>query len=305
MRSEAHFIQPEELAGVTDLQLLARTVVEGFMAGLHRSPHFGASIEFAQYRPYVQGDDPRFVDWDLYARTDRLHTKQFHEESNLRCTLLLDSSASMQYGSGALTKFHYARMMAACLAYLLIRQNDAAGLSVFDSGIQAFLPPRASKRHLQRILVELTHAEASGETDLSGSIQRVNETAPPNGMVIVISDLLEAADEIAKQIRLLRARRFDVLVMQISDPAEQTFTFDKDAQLLDLETSRTQWVDPDEVREQYLKNRNRHFDELRAACLTARAEIDEFNTAEPFDRSLYFFLRARNQILAASSGKWA
>ena len=149
MREGIHFLDPAQAAKIKDLQLLARTVVEGLSGGMHRSPHAGTSIEFAQYRPYCQGDDPRHVDWRLYARTDRLHVKQYQDETNLRCTILLDCSASMDYGSGEITKFEYARMLAACIAMILAPQRDQTGLIAYHHELETYIPPRVDAKHLQ------------------------------------------------------------------------------------------------------------------------------------------------------------
>ncbi|MDP8243835.1 MAG: DUF58 domain-containing protein [Candidatus Hinthialibacter antarcticus] len=305
MQNGLHFLNPDELAGIADLQLLARRVVEGFLAGLHRSPHFGSSIEFAQYRQYVQGDDPRFVDWGLYARTDRLHTKQFHEETNLRCSILLDSSASMSYASGAVSKLHYARMLAACLAMLLVKQNDSVGLSAFQDSVRMFLPPRSSSRHLQQVLVELANVEPGGQTNLAEAVQHACETLPLRSMVILISDLLDDEHDFSTYIRLLRARGFDVLVLQISDPAERDFSIAKSTLLIDPENQRQQFVVPDDMREEYLENRRAYFEAIRTACIGMQVELDEFDTAEPLDRALHFFLQQRQQLMSAVSGRRA
>lgn len=305
MQNALHFLNPDELAGVADLQLLARRVVEGFLAGLHRSPHFGSSIEFAQYRQYVQGDDPRFVDWNLYARTDRLHTKQFHEETNLRSMILLDSSASMSYASGKVSKLDYARMLAACLAMLLIKQNDAVGLSAFQELVRLTIPPKNSQRHLQRIFVELANIEPSGKTSLAEAAQHACETLPLRSMVILISDLLDDQNDFSTYIRLLRARGFDVLVLQISDPAERDFSISKSTLLIDPENQREQFVVPDDMREDYLENRRAYFHVIRSACIGMQVELDEFDTSEPLDRALHFFLRQRQQLLSAMSGRRA
>ena len=171
MQQALQFIEPSELAKITDLQLLARIVVEGFMVGLHRSPQSGSSIEFAQYRPYTAGDDPRFVDWNLYARTDRLHIKQYQEETNVRCAVALDCSASMDYGSGAVTKFHYARMLAASLAMLLHHQKDAVGFISYHEGLRPYIPPRNNARHLRRILVELDNIQPGTTTETAKALE--------------------------------------------------------------------------------------------------------------------------------------
>jgi len=301
MTSPLHFLDPAELAQVSDIALLARTVVEGFLVGVHRSPHSGSSIEFAQYRPYTQDDDPRRVDWKLYARADRLHIKQYQEETNMRCTILLDCSASMDYASGPVSKFQYARMLAACLAMILHRQRDAMGLLAYHSKILVHLPPRNDPRHLQRALMELQNLQPSGETDTSGALRRLGELLRPRGMVALISDLLYPAEDVVDHLRCLRAMRHDVMVLQISDPAEQAFPFDRSTTLVDAESGNERFTAPEQVREEYLANRARHFSIISRECLSAEIDLQEFVVSEPLDRALHFFLHRRNCSLLTSS----
>ena len=303
MQNEYNVIDPIILSRISDLMLLARTVVDGFTAGLHRSASFGSSIEFAQYRPYVQGDDPRFVDWDLYARTDRLHTKQFQEDSNLRCVFLIDCSASMAYASGEVTKFQYARMLAACLTMLLIHQKDTVGLIGFQHDINVYIPPRKSPQHLRRILVELDQMNPKGKTDIGKVLQYLGDVLPSRGMVVLISDLLYPADEFLQYLKILKARHHDVLICQISDPAEQSFPFDQSKTFIDAESENEQFIVPDSVRAEYLENRNRHFDEIRNECLAVEMDLEEFTTSEPLDRALHYFLMRRIRTCMASSGR--
>lgn len=301
MPNRLQFIDPADLARIKDLQLLARAVVEGVTMGLHRSPHAGASVEFAQYRPYTQGDDPRHVDWRLYGRTDRLHIKQFQEETNLRCTIVLDASASMDYASAGLTKFRYGQMLAACLAYLLSLQRDAVGLVAYHRTLQRYLPPRVGVRHLRRILAELEGLKPEGATDTAGTLAYLGNVIRPRGMVILISDLLHPIDETLDHLRSLRARRQDVVVLQISDPAEQTFPFDQAVLLVDAEDDRERFAIPEAVRDQYLANRHGHFAHIRQECLAEEIDIEEFPTGRPLDHALHFFLQRRSHLLLRSS----
>ncbi len=303
MPSEEHRIDPTQLAQITDLELLARIVVDGFMTGLHRSPRFGTSIEFAQYRAYTQGDDPRFIDWSLYARTDRLHTKLFQDDTNLRCTIMIDCSASMNYASGAVSKFQYARMLAACLALLLFRQKDGIGLIGFQESAELYLPPRNSARHLRRLQVELNSLQAKGKTDISRALEYAGDVSPPRGMLILISDLLHPVESTIAPLRLMRARNHDAIVFQISDPSEQTFPFKKSVTLLDAESDREQFVVPDSIREEYLENRERHFSQIRNECLAVEIDVDEFVTDEPLDRALHAFLQRRTQTLSSGQAR--
>lgn len=301
MPQAVNFIDPAQLARISDLQLLARTVVEGFTAGLHRSPHSGSSIEFAQYRPYTQGDDPRDIDWKLFARTDRLHIKQHEEETTLRCTLLLDCSASMDYTSHDVTKFDYARMLVACLAMLLQQQRDAAGLVAYHEALLRYIPPMSTRYHLRRVFVELDNLQPQGPTDTATALHYLGDVLKPRGMVVLVSDLLHPLDAMIEHLKSLRARRHDVIVLQISDPAEQTFPFDASATFVDVETGQEQYAVPETVREQYLENRRQHFDRIRAECLAHEIDMAEFTTNEPLDRALHFFLHHRTHALVRSS----
>jgi uncharacterized protein (DUF58 family) len=296
-----HFIDPAQLAELGDLQLLARTVVDGMMAGLHRSPNTGSSIEFAQYRPYAQGDDPRFVDWKLFSRTDRLHVKQHEEDTTMRCTILLDCSASMDYTSGRVTKFDYGRMLAACIAMLLQLQRDAVGLVAYHEKLVTYVPPESTRHHVRRIFVELEGLKPQGPTDTAGALHFLGDVLKPRGMIVLISDLLHPIELMIDHLRSLRARRHDVLVLQLSDPAEQSFPFEATSTFIDAETGREQYAVPSAVRAAYLENRNRHFARLRTECLAFEIDIEEFTSTEPLDRALHFFLHRRNHALVRSS----
>ncbi|MCH8332626.1 DUF58 domain-containing protein [Candidatus Sumerlaeota bacterium] len=301
MQQTYQFIDPAQLTEISDLELMARTVVEGFMTGLHRSPHSGSSIEFAQYRPYAQGDDLRFVDWKLYGRTDRLHLKQFQEETNLRCNLLLDCSASMDYASGDVTKFQYARMLVACIAMILNQQRDAIGFVAYHEELTRHIAPRTDRHHLRRIFIELENLRARGSGDTAGTLRFLGDVIQPRGMIILVSDLLHPAEEMINHLRSLRALRHEVIVFQISDPAEQTFPFERSATFLDAEDGREQFTIPDAVRETYLENRRQHFAAVRRQCLSEEIDLEEFTTDEPLDRALHHFIHRRNRMLQTGS----
>jgi|APSaa5957512622_1039677.scaffolds.fasta_scaffold08581_2 uncharacterized protein (DUF58 family) len=300
-RTPPSLIDPADLAAVADLLLLARMVVAGLRSGVHRSLHTGTSAEFAQYRPYVRGDDPRFVDWRLYGRTDRFHVRQHQAETTMRCSLLLDCSGSMDYGSGAVDKFTYARMLAASLALLASQQGDQVGFAAYDTELRAYLPPRAHSGQLQRMLAELDGLRPSGSTDAEEALRFIGDALPAHGMIVLISDLLHPIDAMIGHLRSLRARRHDVLVLQISDPAEQTFPFQRALTLADAEDGREQYTVPQAVRQQYLDNRAHHFDRIAGECLAAEIDIEEFSCAEPLDRALHRFLHRRSRLLHTAS----
>lgn len=303
MRNALQLLDPVQLARIADLQLLVRIVVQGFMLGLHRSPVYGSSIEFAQYRPYAQGDDPRFVDWKLYARTDRLHVKQFQDETNLRCLIALDCSASMDYRSIPVSKFQYAQMLAACLTMILAQQKDAVGLIGYQQSRVVYLPSRHSPNHIRRLLVELANCKAEKTMDFKTAVFDICNLLRPGGMVILITDLLQPLPSILEPIQLLRARHQDVLLFQIGDPAEIDFSFDRSVTLVDSETAREQFVTPDTVREEYLRRRAHHYSSIRETCLASDIEYVELSTNEPLDRALNIILQRRNRFLHLSRRK--
>lgn len=294
---------PAEWIPLKDLDLLARTVVEGFRAGLHRSAQKGASIEFAQYRPYSQGDDLRYVDWRLFGRSDRLYLKQSHEDTNLRCTFLLDRSASMGYASGAVAKFDYARMLIASLAMLLHRQNDAVGFMAYHEGVDPYIPAKAESRHFHRLLVALGQTRAEGTSSTGDVLRYLGQVLPARGIIILVSDLLHPVEETLEQLRSLRARRHEVMVFQISDRAELTFPFQQAGTFVDAEGSGERFAVPDRVREEYLENRRRHFERIRDECLGAEIELQEFVSDEPLELALHAFLKRRRRALARGGGR--
>jgi uncharacterized protein (DUF58 family) len=296
-RLSGGFLDPVDLGRIADLQLIARTVVAGAHTGIHRSLHTGTSAEFAQYRSYAQGDDTRSVDWHLFARSDRLYVKQYHEEHSLRSTILLDCSASMSYVSGDLTKFRYAQMLAGCLAMLLINQHDAVGLGVYQDELKSYLPARRRPAHLRRILTEIEQAEPSGTTDPAATLRTMGDILPARGMVILISDLLHPIEAVEEHLRSLRARRHDVIVLQISDPAEQTFPFDRATTFVDAETGDERFTVPDTVRTAYLENRQTHFDRVAEVCADAEIHHEEWTTTEPLDLALTSFVHRRNRAV--------
>lgn len=293
-------IDPNQLARVGDLELLARTVVQGMRTGVQRGPKTGSSVEFSQYRPYAQGDDTRLLDWKLYGRTDRLHLKQFREETGMRCTILLDCSASMAYGSGQVTKFDYARMLAACLTTILNNQGDAIGLAAYHKELVSHIPPAHGDRHFRKVLVELADLQPRESTDTRQALRFLGEVLRPRGMVVLISDLLQPVEEVVDHLKTIRARRHDVIVLRICDLAEKTFSFKHAITLIDAETGDEQFVVPDSIRDAYQANRRRHFETIDKEAWAHEIDIQEFSSDQPLDHVLRHFIHHRNRSLMTS-----
>jgi uncharacterized protein (DUF58 family) len=287
------FLDPNVLSSIRNLPLRARTAVEGFLSGLHRSPFKGSSVEFAEYRPYMPGDDPRLIDWKVFARSDRYFVKEFEEESNMNCMLLLDVSGSMGYGSIAYTKLFYAATLAASLGFLAARQRDAVGFAAFDDSLREYLPPRSSWGHLNAIFLALERITAGGKTDLLAPLDRVAEVIPRRGMVVLISDFLEEIGPALAALRHFTFKRHNVLVFQVLDPAEIEFPFDFVSSFEDAETGERVIIAPEQYRDVYRKRIDEFTSRLRAEVEGQNVEYALLNTARPLDRALFSFLAER------------
>ncbi len=288
-------IDPATLMQISSLELRAKYVVQGFMTGLNRSPYHGFSVEFTEYRQYTQGDDPRHLDWRLFARTDRYYIKRFEDETNLRCLLLLDSSKSMNFGSVGYTKSEYARTLAATLAYFLSTQRDAVGLATFANEIEEFIPPRYRSGHLRRLLVSLEKAPQGTGTHLAGPLVQVAERLNKRGMLVLISDLLAPLETLEESLGSLSVRGQDVIVFHILDPEELQFQFGAPELFVDLETNRRLYVDPNAVRREYLKRISEHLESIRGICSRLGLVYQQITTDIPLETALPEVIRLRMQ----------
>lgn len=286
-------LDPAVVARLSSLELRARAIVEGFISGLHRSPFRGFSVEFAEYRPYLPGDDLASIDWKVYARSDRHFVKKFEEETNVECHLLVDISRSMDYGTGAMTKREYAATLAACLAYLINRQRDAAGLLAFDNDIVRRVPSSARPGHLRVLLAELDTLPEGRESDMRKPLEKLAAALARRGIIVLISDLLDEPERVIKGLELLRARGSDVVVFQLLDRAELTFPFEDSTQFKDLETGAEVLTRPVEVREDYLASVAAMFERYTQAFGAAGIEYLRLDTHEPLDAALSAWLSAR------------
>jgi uncharacterized protein (DUF58 family) len=288
-------IDATTLMHIKSLELRAKAVVEGFWSGLNRSPYHGFSVEFTEYRQYTPGDDPRYIDWRLFARSDRYYIKRFEDETNLRCHLLVDNSRSMSFGSLEYTKSDYAKTLAATLAYFLSTQRDAVGLVAFGDKVDEYIPPRYRPGHLHRLLTALEQASTGTSTDLTAPLQRVAEQVRKRGLLVLVSDLLAPIDALEKHLGYLRARGHEVAVFHVLDPAELTLDFDQPAMFEDVESGRTMYVDPQAAAAEYRRKLEEHIAGIRTSCDKLRISYNRFVTDTPLELALSEFLRIRMQ----------
>jgi len=287
------FLHPEAIRRIGRLELRARHIVEGLLSGMHRSPYFGQSVEFLQHRQYAPGDDLRHVDWKVWAKQDRLYVKQFEEDTNMRCTLLVDVSASMQYGSGPLNKYEYAATVATSLAYLLLKQHDTVSCIAFDEAIRARTPMRSTQKHLKSIVTSLDASDPQNKTDTGAILREVAEFSPRRGMVTVVSDLLGDVESTLGGLRLLRQRGHDVLVLHVLDDDELEFPFEGPTKFEGLELPQHLTCNPRALREGYLAALERFLTTLRRGCARDAIDYKLIRTSEPLDAALAAFLCRR------------
>ena len=290
------FLNPDVLTSIAGLELIAKTVVDGFVAGLHRSPDFGFSQEFAEYRAYTPGDDLRHVDWNVYARTERAYLKRYRGETNTLLTVLLDASQSMEYASHAVSKMDYARYAAASLFYFAIHnQRDAAGLIVFDDAVRNYVRPSTRQGQLARLLGGLEQAEPRARTDFTKPMVHFQEFLKRRGLVVIISDFYESPERIVRTIEPLRFHGNEVVLFHVLDPQEIAPTFRDAAVLIDLETNQQMEVTPDYAKREYRGKMNAHLAELRTRSRGAGLDYFLLSTDRPLDEALREYLMIRHR----------
>ena len=292
---DRQFLDPAVVARLGTLELKARTVVEGFISGLHRSPFKGFSVEFAEYRQYIHGDDLSTIDWKVYARSDRHFVKKFEEETNLQCQLLVDVSGSMSYGSRGISKFEYAACLAASLGYLMNRQRDAVGLTAFSDRIVDALPTSTRPGHLRNLLVALDRLEVGSRTNVAKPLHQIADAMTRRGMVILISDLLDDPESVVRGLKHFQYRGSDVLVFHVLDPAELEFPFDRATRFEDPETGEEVMAVPAAVRAHYLKQIGGLIDRYRRELGSAGIDYQLLNTSEPLEMALLAYLSTRSR----------
>ena len=292
-RDSKQFLHPSAIRRIGRLELRARHIVEGLLSGMHRSPFFGQSVEFLQHRQYAPGDDLRHVDWKVWAKQDRLYVKQFEEETNLRCQLIVDVSKSMHYGSGPLNKFEYAATVACSFAYLLLKQQDSVACTAFDETVRARTPMRSTQAHLSTIVRALEASEPAGKTDAGAILREIAETQPRRGMIVLISDLFGDVDSLLRGLRLSRQRGHDVLVLHVLDDDELDFPFENPTQFRGLELASSVSCNPRALRDGYLQSLQAFLQKVKRGCARDAVEYTLLRTSDPLDAALAALLSKR------------
>ena len=291
------YLQPETVSKLKGMEMRARMVVEGFIAGLHKSPYHGFSVEFAEHRQYMPGDNIRDIDWKVYAKTDRYYIKQYEEETNLKAYLLLDCSRSMAYQSaGIINKLDYAGMLSGALSYMMLRQRDAVGLVTFDERIRRYIPPRSKAGHLHVLLTEIAQQTPSEKTDISLALHEMADRIKRRGLVIVMSDLLDEAEKIVSGLKHFRYNKHEVIVFHILDPRERDFAFGQEAVFKDMETGEELTTLPYQIKKDYARQVKAFTDEIAISCRQSNIDYHPIDTSTPFDKALYAFLSKRERL---------
>ncbi len=294
MIKSSPLLDPQHLAKLQGLDLVARQAVEGYVSGLHKSPYHGFSVEFAEHREYSPGDDIRHVDWKVWSKTDRLYLKLYEEETNLLTYLMLDTSQSMDYASGEnVTKLHYAKMIAACLSYLVLHQSDSVGLATFDTKVSRVLRPSGQASQLKEILSVMQRSPGGEKTDMSRVFHDLAERSKRRGLVVVLSDLFEDPERVVSGLKHFRHRRHDVVVMHILDPAELTFPFRGTTEFRGLEELGNVVVDPLTIRQAYQEEFTNFLEAVRRGCRVANIDYLQLTTDQNLAVPLSAYLRAR------------
>ncbi len=304
MEPSLKYLQPDVVSKLANMELRAHMVVEGFITGMHKSPYHGFSVEFAEHRQYMPGDEIRSIDWKVFGKTDRYYIKEYEEETNLKSHIILDASASMSFASESgkgqagrrISKLQYASYLVAALSYLMVQQRDAVGLTVYDADIRLSLPPHATKANLRRILVELENLSAGRSTGTAKALHKMAERISRRGLVIVVSDLLDDPAVVMTALRHFRHHHHDVLVMQVLDPLERSFAFGGDAVFKDLETSEEISTQPYHIRREYQREMNAFLEHYKRECRENHIDYILLDTSTPFDTALFQYLNRRKKI---------
>jgi len=292
-----NLLDPSIIPKINSLELRARLVVEGFMVGMHKSPYHGFSVEFIQHRQYMQGDSLKDVDWKVYGKTEKYFVKQYEEETNLRSYIVLDVSRSMQFASGnQVSKIQYASTLVAALSYLMMKQQDAVGLTLYADRILQYLPPKANRQYLQEILKSLVNIEASDTTNTAECLKSVAEKIKRRGLVIIVSDLFDNVDSIITALKHFGYQKNEVIVFQILDPLERSFAFGRDSIFKDMETEEEITTQPFQIQKAYKLAMEEFISKIKKECLNSNIDYNLVETSSPFDKALLSYIQKRSKL---------
>ena len=291
------YMDPLVVNKIDNLSLRAKLVVEGFIIGMHKSPYHGFSVEFSEHRPYGFGDEIKYIDWKLWAKTDRFYIKQFEEETNLKCHIILDKSASMEYASHELSKFDYSKSLTAALIYLMIKQQDAVGLTMFDEKINSSIAPKSKISHLNALLKTMHNVQTGGETSISNLLHSLAESIHKKGLIILISDLLDDENEVIKGLRHFKHKGHEVIIFHIIDPKEKNLNFGENINFLDIENNESLMTDTRQVRLQYEKAFKVFCDFYKKQSSKNKMDYVPITTDSPLDISIMQYLIKRSKLV--------
>ncbi len=291
------FLEPSIISKLNSLEIKAKLVVEGFMVGMHKSPYHGFSVEFSQHRPYIQGDSLKDVDWKVYGKTEKFYIKQFEEETNLKCHILVDISKSMSFSSDKnVNKLEYAKTLAAALSYLMVKQQDAVGLALYSDSIHNYFPPKASRVYYQRIIKNLSQVKPQQKTNTANCLNEIAEKIKKRGLVIIISDFFDDINSILTSLKHFRYKNNEVIVFQLLDPIEKNFTFSKDSIFRDLETEEEITTQPHQIQKAYLEAMEVFTNKIKSECLNSKIEYNLITTDTSFDKALFSYIQKRSKL---------
>ncbi|MGE5436343.1 MAG: DUF58 domain-containing protein [Syntrophothermus sp.] len=291
------YLSPTFISKLNSFELKARFVVEGFMVGLHKSPYHGFSVEFSEHRPYMLGDNIKNIDWKIYGKTEKFFIKQYEEETNLRGYILLDTSKSMSFKSGNnISKLEYGATLASALSYLMIKQQDAAGLTLYSDKIEKFLPPKASRVYLQEIYKNLSEVKAGSKTNTARCLNAIAEKIKRRGIVIIISDFFDDIDALLPALKHFSYNKNEVIIFQILDPMELNFSFGSDAVFKDLETEEEMTTQPYQIQKAYKETFNDFINRIKTESLNSNIEYNLIDTSTTFDKALFSYIQKRSKL---------
>lgn len=292
------YLDPSIVSKLNTLELRARMVVEGFMVGLHRSPYHGFSVEFSEHRPYMQGDTLKDIDWKVYGKTEKYYVKQFEEETNLRSYIILDTSKSMDFSFGnSVKKIDYASVLAASLIYIMLKQQDAAGLVLYSDKIETMLSPKSSRPYLGELLKNISAIKPANTTQTAACLNNVAEKIKRRGLVIIISDMFDDINSTLNALKHFRYKKNEVIVFQVLDPVERSFAFGKDAVFKDLESNEEITTQPHQIQKSYQGAMAEFLEKIKEECLNNGIEYNLIDTSTPFDKALFSYFKKRGRLV--------